>query len=137
FGLSLNNNPTVQDLWNSTPAWSFPYIISALAPTPAAHTLIAGTFSQLVLGATAYAMVDDHLYLEAGAYRGLSNRWLRNAGLSADANPHVNGLAPYWRVSWQVDKKQNYFSVGMFGLDTKLQPVASAPEKDPFKDVGR
>src|SRR5579871_264350 len=25
-GLSLNNNPTVQDLWNSTPAWGFPYI---------------------------------------------------------------------------------------------------------------
>src|SRR5579862_7138469 len=25
YGLSLNNNPTVQDLWNSTPAWGFPY----------------------------------------------------------------------------------------------------------------
>src|ERR1700683_1395056 len=23
YGLSLNNNPTVQDLWNSTPAWGF------------------------------------------------------------------------------------------------------------------
>jgi len=25
FGLTLNNNPTVQDPWNSTPAWGYPY----------------------------------------------------------------------------------------------------------------
>src|SRR5579863_5992081 len=25
FGLSLNNSPTVQDVWNTTPAWGFPY----------------------------------------------------------------------------------------------------------------
>jgi hypothetical protein len=136
FGISVNNNPTVQDLWNSTPGWGFPFISSGLAPAPAAGPMIAGGLGQLVLGATAYAMVDDHLYLEAGAYRGLSNRWLRNAGLTADANPHVNGLAPYWRVSWQVDKKQNYYSVGMFGLDTKLQPDASVPLEDRFNDVG-
>jgi hypothetical protein len=136
FGVSVNNNPTVQDLWNSTPGWSFPYISSGVAPGPAAGPMIAGGLGQLVLGATAYVMVDDHLYLEGGAYRGLSNRWLRNAGLTADANPHLDGLAPYWRVSWQVDKKENYFSVGMFGLDTKLQPDASLPEKNEFNDVG-
>ena len=25
-GISVNNNPTVQDLWNSTSAWGYPYI---------------------------------------------------------------------------------------------------------------
>src|SRR5579863_9518314 len=25
YGVSINNNPTVQDLWNSTPAWGYPY----------------------------------------------------------------------------------------------------------------
>ena len=24
LGVTLNNNPTVQDVWNSTPAWGFP-----------------------------------------------------------------------------------------------------------------
>jgi len=42
YGLSLNNNPTVQDLWNTTPAWGFPFASSPLAPTPAAATLIDG-----------------------------------------------------------------------------------------------
>ncbi|HET7756317.1 MAG TPA: hypothetical protein VFK87_03590, partial [Steroidobacteraceae bacterium] len=39
-GVSVNNNPTVQDPWNTTPAWAFPYITSGLAPTPAASTIV-------------------------------------------------------------------------------------------------
>src|SRR6266481_8777614 len=31
FGVSVNNNPTIQDLWNSTPGWGFPFIGSGLA----------------------------------------------------------------------------------------------------------
>ena len=32
YGLTLNNNPTVEDLWNSTPAWGYPWIASDSAP---------------------------------------------------------------------------------------------------------
>lgn len=136
FGISVNNNPTVQDLWNSTPAWGFPYITSALAPTPTAAPVIAGALAQRVLGATAYAMVDDHLYLEAGAYRGLSDRWLSRAGIGADANPHLDGLSPYWRASWQMNFNEHYFSAGMFGMNSKIQPDPSTSETDRFNDVG-
>src|SRR6202040_1174501 len=45
-GISINNNPTVQDLWNSTPAWGFPYISSPLVPGPAAATLLEGGLAQ-------------------------------------------------------------------------------------------
>ena len=41
-GLTLNNNPTMSDLWNSTPAWGFPFTSSPLAPTPAAATISTG-----------------------------------------------------------------------------------------------
>lgn len=34
YGIDLNNNPTVEDLWNSTPTWGFPWIASPSAPTP-------------------------------------------------------------------------------------------------------
>jgi hypothetical protein len=136
FGVSVNNSPTVQDLWNTTPAWGFPYISSALAPAPTAAPLIAGGLAQSVLGATAYAMVNDHWYLEAGGYRGLSDRWLKNVGLDADNNVHIQGAAPYWRVAWQADRGKQYFSVGAFGLDTKQQPDPTAPQTDRFNDVG-
>src|SRR5882762_9868572 len=58
YGISVNNNPTVQDLWNSTPAWSYPYISSGVGLGPAAAPMIAGGLAQLVLGASAYAMID-------------------------------------------------------------------------------
>ena len=35
YGITANNNPTVQDPWNTTPAWAFPYAASTVAPTPA------------------------------------------------------------------------------------------------------
>src|SRR5256712_1373972 len=62
LGLSLNNNPTVQDIWNSTPAWGFPYGSSAAAPAPAAATLVDGTLGQEVAGLTAYSMWNDRVF---------------------------------------------------------------------------
>ena len=135
-GLSLNNNPTVQDLWNSTPAWAFPYISSPLVPAPGAATLIEGGLAQEVLGITAYAMIHDHLYLEGGGYRNLSDRWLRNVGLSADNNPHINGIAPYWRLAYQVTAGSHYFSAGTFGMQAKLQPDPTVPDQDRYTDFG-
>src|SRR6202051_1172016 len=40
YGFTLNNNPTVQDPWNTTPAWGFPYSGSSVAPPPNASTKI-------------------------------------------------------------------------------------------------
>jgi hypothetical protein len=135
-GISVNNSPTVQDLWNSTPAWAFPYISSPLVPGPSAATLIEGGLAQTVLGVTAYAMIHDHLFLEAGAYRGLSDRWLRNTGLHADDSPHISGAVPYWRLAYQVDNKPYYFSVGTFGIAAKLRPDNTVGDKDRYTDTG-
>jgi hypothetical protein len=50
YGVSLNNNPTVQDLWNSTPAFGFPYAGSNANVSPIAATQIDGTLAQSVAG---------------------------------------------------------------------------------------
>lgn len=65
-GVSINNNPTVQDLWNSTPAWGTPFSGTDLAPGPVAAPLITGGLGGQVLGTTAYAMWDGWLYTEVG-----------------------------------------------------------------------
>jgi len=98
LGLSVNNNPTVQDIWNSTPAWSFPYGSSAAAPTPAAATLVDGTLAQQVAGLTAYAMWNDRVYGEVGAYRSAPLGVQRP--LDATATGVIQGAAPYWRVAF-------------------------------------
>ena len=35
YGITANNNPTVQDVWNTVPAWVFPYMDTAVGPAPA------------------------------------------------------------------------------------------------------
>src|SRR2546430_90552 len=66
YGISANNAPTVQDLWNTTPVWGFPFVRSRLAPTPAAAALIDSTLDGQVGAATAHLMWNRLRYLEAG-----------------------------------------------------------------------
>src|SRR5579864_4796363 len=54
LGLTLNNNPTLEDLWNSTPAWGFPFIASDVAPSPTAAPIIQGALGQDVAGLGGY-----------------------------------------------------------------------------------
>jgi hypothetical protein len=122
WGLSLNNSPTVQDLWNSTPAWAFPYASSPLAPTPTAAPLIEGALAQQVLGLTAYTMIADTVYVEAGAYRTLSLHWQNNLGVDTEGETTIHGAAPYWRLALQHEFGPNYASLGLFGLSARLSP---------------
>ncbi len=72
WGITANNNPTVQDVWNTVPAWSFPYISPALAPSPTAATFIEQVYAQHVAGLSTYGFLDDTFYFELGGYRPLS-----------------------------------------------------------------
>lgn len=121
-GVSVNNNPTVQDLWNSTPAWGAPFSTAGLAPSPAAAPIVSGAFAQQVLGTSIYAMWDDWLYTEAGVYRTLSDRTQTILGVSPMGENRISGLAPYWRVAAQKQFGDHYVSLGAFGLSANLFP---------------
>jgi len=69
FGLSLNDSPTYQDIWNSTPGWGFPFVSSATAPTPITSTLIEGRLNANVAGLGAYALWDNLVFAELSGYR--------------------------------------------------------------------
>ena len=58
YGITLNNNPTVEDPWNSTPAWGFPWVSSDSASGPLASPVIAGALAQDVAGVGAYSTVS-------------------------------------------------------------------------------
>jgi hypothetical protein len=137
WGLSLNNSPTVQDLWNTTPAWSYPYVSSALAPTPAAAALIEGALAQAVYGLTAYTLIDDHWYLEGGDYRTLPNRLQSAFGVGSGSVNPSHGLAPYWRAAWKTQNGSSFGSVGLFGLDIHQYPGGvTSSGTDHYTDLG-
>ena len=63
YGLTLNNSPTVQDVWNTIPAWGFPFASSSVASTPAAGTIIHGALDQQVGGIGANVFWNNFIYL--------------------------------------------------------------------------
>jgi hypothetical protein len=122
WGLSLNNNPTVQDVWNTTPAWSFPFVSSALAPTPAAATLIEGGLAQQVVGLSTYTYWNRLVYLEVGGYGSLAPTAQSYLGVNSATNNVIHGIAPYWRLALQHDWDRNSAEIGTFGIAARIEP---------------
>jgi hypothetical protein len=148
YGVTINNNPTVEDLWNSTPAWGYPYASTAAAVSPLAHTQIDGTLAQSVAGISAYVMWNESLYGEVGAYRsakqGAANPITGAAGpLDGTVSNVISGAAPYARVAYEYQWGRHNIEVGAYGATFKLLPgggSTSSPASlsgpvNEFKDV--
>ncbi|MBZ5659401.1 MAG: hypothetical protein LAO08_03260 [Acidobacteriia bacterium] len=133
YGITLNNNPTVQDLWNSTPAWGYPWVGSNWAPTPMAASLIDGGLAMDVGGVGAYTMLANHLYLEGTVYRSM-HIGAAQPFTGLEATNTIRGVAPYWRVAWQQTMKNNYLEVGTYGMHTKFTPGTVGITPSNFRD---
>ena len=88
WGATVNNNPTVQHVWNTVPAWSFPFISSPLAPMPTATPFINEVYAQQVAGFSGYSFLDDTFYLEFGGYWPLGPNTQRTIGIVPTEFPY-------------------------------------------------
>jgi len=131
YGVTLNNNPTVEDPWNTTPAWGFPFASSPVAPTPAASPLIA-ELGQDVAGIGAYSLWNNHLYANVTLYRSAHQGDFPPNALSEMT---IKGLAPYWRLAWQQNLGADYLEVGTFGMQTRLYPDGISGLTDKYTDL--
>jgi hypothetical protein len=133
YGITLNNNPTMEDLWNSTPAWGFPWVGSDWAPSPNAGAIVNGALAEDVAGVGLYAMWDNHLYLDASVYRSAHlGATLPNTGQGAGFN--IRGVAPYWRLAWQQNSKNNNLEVGTYGMYMHSSPGTITGLEDTYTD---
>ncbi len=133
YGITMNNNPTVEDLWNSTPAWGFPFVSSDVAPSPAAGALINGGLGQDVAGVGGYGMWNDHLYLTGTIYRSEHIGGTQpNDGTCCGIN--IRGVAPYWRMAWQTSTENNNLMIGTYGIHVKSSPGTITGPEDSFTD---
>ena len=135
LGVSFNNNPTVQDVWNTVPAWRFPYMASELVPEMAAAPLIEGGLEHQVAGLSAYAFVDNRWYAEFGGYQSLSRSFLSKVNVE-DSAGRISGVAPYWRLAWSHDSKGLSWSIGAYGLDAHVHPDRAPGPTDKYRDIG-
>jgi hypothetical protein len=121
YGVSVNNNPSVQDVWNTTPAWGIPYIASTIAPQFAPPgTTIEGALGGRVVGTGIYTFWNDMLYLDVSAYQNLSKQALEVLGEPGIGDLSIGGAAPYWRAAFEYNIGEHSFEVGTFGLSANL-----------------
>ena len=125
FGVTVNNNPTVTDVWNSTFAWSYPFLATAVSPVtgPAVTgTLIEGGFAQQVVGTTAYAYWNRLVYFEFGGYGTLTRNMQTTLGVDPTGTSSAKGIIPYWRLAVEPKWGRHSLEAGTFGLAATLNP---------------
>jgi hypothetical protein len=132
-GLTLNNNPTVQDVWNTAPAWTFPFMSSDVAPAPAASTLIDGGLGQQVAGLGAYSLYNNTLYTEVSAYRSAPQG--STEPLDGTATNVTKGVIPYWRVALQHAWPTTYGMIGTYGFAARIFPQGVTGPTNNYTDA--
>jgi hypothetical protein len=139
WGIDVNNSPGVQDVWNTTPAFSFPQISSSLAAFSPPSTRIEGGFGLTAIqGAGAYVFWNDMLYAELTAYSGVSKTVEEALGDQPNSTEdRLSGAAPYWRLALEPHWGDNYLMIGTFGMHGQIVPQGSFGfGYDDYTDIG-
>jgi len=148
YGLTVHNNPTVQDVWNSTPAFGFPFTgppnVDGTSPTPGG-TMIEGGLAQATVGTGVYMFLNKSLYAEFTNYRSAHKGvWkLFTEGQDTDTLPQLKSFNPYMRLAYEKNWDEHSLMFGGFRLQTDFFPldangfntVSSGPT-DRFTDTG-
>lgn len=145
-GLSLNNNPSVTDPWNTAAAW-MQYVpvagvgshqfTDANTPFPSFDV-----HSSALAGINAYAYWNKNYYAELGFY-GTANRALSilGAGTAAADRQSLKGLNnPYWRLAYTRELGAHNIMVGATGMLAHAYDLGS-DTSDPnnlglFRNIG-
>ncbi|SJM94235.1 conserved exported hypothetical protein [Crenothrix polyspora] len=108
YGISVNNEPGVQDLWNTNAVWR--------NSITGGSTLSDRGLSGRVVGASLYTMINNLLYVEAGGYTSLPVDVQQGIGRANYIGTEIDGGAPYWRIALQHNWNGHYMALGHFGL---------------------
>lgn len=132
FGLSLHNNPTVQDVWNSTPAWGYPYVSTTkgFGGLPA-NALSEGALAAHVAGTGGYVYWNRTIFAELSTYQTAKGPWSFLSYGNQPGNPdhpltHLDGNALLWRLAYTKNWDANSVMLGAFGMDSKVFPLDTA-----------
>jgi len=119
YGVSLNNNPSLTDPWNSAAAW-MQYVP---VPSPTSSQFIDGTAPYPgfasggnIAGLNAYLYWNKTVYAEVGTYR-TADRAL--SFMTAGVNPRTQlsgSNNPYWRLALSHEWGPHNLMVGTSGM---------------------
>ena len=117
YGFTFNNAPGLTDLWNTLPAWGYPFIPAALGVGQTAGLQTTG-LAQAVAGVGGYGALNvtpsDLLYGEFDLYKALPNHTAYMLGVGPEAP--ISGPIPYWRFALQHSSWKQSIEIGTSGL---------------------
>ncbi|MGA2708052.1 MAG: cytochrome C [Steroidobacteraceae bacterium] len=131
YGVSINNNPTIEDPWNTTPAFGFPYVPPEVAVGSVASPLINAGTAYEVAGPVGYILWNEQFYAALGFYRHAQNGSNAPNGnpilgeggpLDSASSGVVKGWNPYWRVAYEYDFDRFALEVGTYGSYFQIYP---------------
>ena len=136
YGITINNAPGIEDVWNTTPVWRFPEAGSSVAVMPAASCLIDGPLLLKVGGVGLYGFWNDLVYAGISVYRTSNSGITKPFSAGTTIDVVTDGAVPYWRLVLQKQWKEHSFSIGTFGLVADVFPsgLTDGPT-DRFTDI--
>ncbi|MFI4890416.1 MAG: hypothetical protein ACHQIL_07785 [Steroidobacterales bacterium] len=132
WGVTLNNNPSFQDVWNTGIAYGIPYfpvqtLWSATQPIGGTgpRTPLFTQFPGLAAGLGAYVWYKDSVYLELSEYHaaksGSAIATLDSSNLNVGGGT-MQSFNPYWRAAYERDWGYNSIMIGTSGMYVRFVP---------------
>ena len=118
YGLTLNNNPGVQDVWNSTPAWGYAVVPGSTRAGNAITPMLDGGLAQQVAGVGAYVYWNNTVYAELTGYRtgdGVFSFMTQGNGTQVQ----IQRTNPYLRLALTHDWGAHNAMIGLSHLDVR------------------
>lgn len=122
FGLSLNNNPSVADPWNTAPAW-IQYVPTEFGVTGPDATPIVTQLGAQTAGISTYLFWNQNIYAELAGYQTANGMWsFLSHGISNADQVKLRGTNPYLRVAYSRDWGPHSAMLGMFAFNANVYP---------------
>jgi hypothetical protein len=121
YGVSVNNNPSITDPWNTAAAW-MQYVP---VPSPTGHRFIDGAAPYPGFGAggniagiNGYLFWNRTIYAEIGTYRSATGAAsFMSAGIDSTSKTKLDGgVNPYWRLAYSREWGAHNLMVGTSGM---------------------
>ncbi len=128
WGLSLNNDPGLTDVFNSTPSFAFPYQYSASGSgaTPPVLTQLESYGGGSAVGLNAYVYFNKNYYAEVGSYWASAGPTaaltFSNSPGAANSTTPLIGANPYFRLAYTTEWGPSNLMVGAFGMNSNIAP---------------
>jgi hypothetical protein len=143
WGLSVNNDPTVTDVFNTVPAWSYPFQYSASGSggEPPAMTQLENFGGGSAMGLNGYVYLNKSYYAEVGAYKAGSKigkvlTYTNDATVDNNATLPLVGTNPYFRFAYTTEWGPSNLMLGVFAMRSNIAGTVDDGTSTVYTDKG-